>query len=516
MEKNLSKVIILTFIVIMSSMIFAISYFYVNNTYDNFDSEMDKFVQEYYSIKKKTLKKEINTVLDILDYNSTKSDLSKEDLKNYAIGLLNNITFEENKSNYFFVYEIKDINGGDNFAKLIVNPNRPDLVVELISTNYEDIDGKKFREIFLTDIRKTSESFTEYAYKKPDSNEVKHKLSYFKYYEKLNWIIAVGIYTDDVENEIAIKRKDLQKRIKDQVVQNVVLFLMFLSIAILVSIVISQKIDDILKKYENKVRLNSKELEELNQSLENKVKEEIEKNREKEQLLVQKSKFIALGEMISNIAHQWRQPLSELSSILMFIKFKYDINSLDKETMNKKSKEADRVLEYMSHTIDDFRNFFMPKKEKEEFFLINSIEMVMGIISSTLLNYNIKIEISVDENIKIKTILNEYKQVLLNIIGNAKDVLIEKNIENPLIKIIAIEDDKSVVLFIEDNGGGILVEPKSKIFEPYFTTKEDSNGTGLGLYMSKIIVDKNMKGKLKVKNTKQGAKFSISIPKNSL
>jgi signal transduction histidine kinase len=516
MEKNLSKVIILTFIVIMSSMIFAISYFYVNNTYDNFDSEMDKFVQEYYSIKKKTLKKEINTVLDILDYNSTKSDLSKEDLKNYAIGLLNNITFEENKSNYFFVYEIKDINGGDNFAKLIVNPNRPDLVGELISTNYEDIDGKKFREIFLTDIRKTSESFTEYAYKKPDSNEVKHKLSYFKYYEKLNWIIAVGIYTDDVENEIAIKRKDLQKRIKDQVVQNVVLFLMFLSIAILVSIVISQKIDDILKKYENKVRLNSKELEELNQSLENKVKEEIEKNREKEQLLVQKSKFIALGEMISNIAHQWRQPLSELSSILMFIKFKYDINSLDKETMNKKSKEADRVLEYMSHTIDDFRNFFMPKKEKEEFFLINSIEMVMGIISSTLLNYNIKIEISVDENIKIKTFLNEYKQVLLNIIGNAKDVLIEKNIENPLIKIIAIEDDKSVVLFIEDNGGGILVEPKSKIFEPYFTTKEDSNGTGLGLYMSKIIVDKNMKGKLKVKNTKQGAKFSISIPKNSL
>jgi signal transduction histidine kinase len=284
MEKNLSKVIILTFIVIMSSMIFAISYFYVNNTYDNFDSEMDKFVQEYYSIKKKTLKKEINTVLDILDYNSTKSDLSKEDLKNYAIGLLNNITFEENKSNYFFVYEIKDINGGDNFAKLIVNPNRPDLVGELISTNYEDIDGKKFREIFLTDIRKTSESFTEYAYKKPDSNEVKHKLSYFKYYEKLNWIIAVGIYTDDVENEIAIKRKDLQKRIKDQVVQNVVLFLMFLSIAILVSIVISQKIDDILKKYENKVRLNSKELEELNQSLENKVKEEIEKNREKEQI----------------------------------------------------------------------------------------------------------------------------------------------------------------------------------------------------------------------------------------
>jgi signal transduction histidine kinase len=154
----------------------------------------------------------------------------KSGFQQFAIGLLNNITFEENKSNYFFVYEIKDIKGGDNFAKLIVNPNRPDLVGELISTNYEDADGKKFREIFLDDIRKLKESFTEYAYKKPDTNEVKHKLSYFKYYEKLNWIVAVGVYTDDIENEIAVKRKDLQKRIKNQVAQNVILFLMFLSI----------------------------------------------------------------------------------------------------------------------------------------------------------------------------------------------------------------------------------------------------------------------------------------------
>jgi C4-dicarboxylate-specific signal transduction histidine kinase len=137
----------------------------------------------------------------------------------------------------------------------------------------------------------------------------------------------------------------------------------------------------------------------------------------------------------------------------------------------------------------------------------------MNIISSALANYNIKISISINENIKITTYLNEYKQVLLNIINNAKDVLIEKNIENPLIKIHAFEDSNYIVLYIEDNGGGILVEPKGKIFEPYFTTKEDSNGTGIGLYMSKIIVEKNMKGKLKVKNIKNGAQFAIYIPK---
>ena len=173
----------------MSSMISAISYFYVNNTYDDFEIEMDKFVQEYYLNKKKTLKKEINTVLDILNYNVKKSNLNDEELKADAIKLLNNITFEENKSNYFFAYEILNMNGGDNFAKLIVNPNRPDLVGTLISTDYEDANGKKFREIFLKDIREKGESYMEYSYKKPNSNDSKYKLSYLRYYEKGNWII---------------------------------------------------------------------------------------------------------------------------------------------------------------------------------------------------------------------------------------------------------------------------------------------------------------------------------------
>ncbi|MDN5106297.1 cache domain-containing protein [Aliarcobacter butzleri] len=515
MENNLSKSIIFTFIVIMSSMIFAISYFYVNNTYDDFEIQMNKFVEEYYLNKKITLKKEINTIFDILNYNTNKSNLSDEEEKADAIKLLNNVTFEENKSNYFFVYEVKNIQGGDDFAILVVNPNRPDLVGQLISTNYEDADGKKFREEFLKDIRETGESYTQYTYKKPDFNESKHKVSYFKYYEKWNWIISAGIYTDDIENEIEIKRQDLQKKVKNQVAQNIILFLMFLSIAILISIAISQKIDLILINYEKKVKANAKELEELNQSLEEKVKEEIEKNRDKEQLLVQKSKFIALGEMISNIAHQWRQPLSELSSILMFIKFKYSINALDKETMEKKSQEADRVLEFMSHTIDDFRNFFIPKKEKEEFNLLKEVQLVINIISSTLDNYNIKIEINIDKNLKIISYLNEYKQVVLNILNNAKDILIDKDIKNPLIKLTASEDANYVILNIEDNGGGVLVEPKNKIFEPYFSTKENSNGTGIGLYMSKIIVEKNMKGELKVENINKGAKFSIHIPKSS-
>ena len=513
-EKNLSKITIYIFIIIMSSMIFMISYFYVKNTYEDFEIQMQKFVQEYYDEQKKILKKEINIIIDVLNYNITKENVQEKELKEDAIRLLNNISFQESKSNYYFVYDIKNINGGDNFAVQVVNPNRLDLIGKSISTNFKDFNGKKFREEFLANIRKNGESYTTYAYKKPNTNdEIKQKLSYFKFYEEWNWVIAVGIYTDDIEKEIAVKRNALELKVRKQVGQNIVLFIMFLSIAILISIVVSQKIDEVLKKYENKVKTKAKELKELNENLEKRISEEIDKNREKEQLLIQKSRFIALGEMISNIAHQWRQPLSELSSILMYIKFKHSINALDEKTMQIKSTEADVVLEYMSHTIDDFRNFFMPKKEKEEFFLHKVMDSVMTIVSSSLTNENIEVIIDLDKTTKIKTFLNEYEQVVLNIIKNAKDVLIEKEIKNPRIKITAYEETDYVVLFIEDNAGGITVEPKGKIFEPYFTTKDDTHGTGIGLYMSKIIVDKNMKGKLRVRNTKNGAKFGIHVPK---
>lgn len=497
----------------MTSMIMMISYFYVKNTYEEFDNEMDKYVQEHYRSQKVALKKEIDTIIDVIKYNATKNDESESFLKEDTIRLLNNISFDRYRSNYIFVYDIKKLEGGDDFAILLVNPNRLDLVGKLISTNYKDSNGKKFREEFMKDIREKGESYTEYSYRKLDTDIPKQKLSYFKYFPRWNWVIAVGVYVDDIEKEIEKNRENLQRRIQNQVIQNILLFLLFLSFAIVISILVSQKIDDVLKSYQRRVYSKSKALKELNGSLEKKVKEEIEKNREHEQLLVQKSKFIALGEMISNIAHQWRQPLSELSSIMMFIKFKYEMGKLNDEIMEKKAKEAESVLDFMSHTIDDFRNFFIPKKEKEKFTLISALDSVITIVSSSLINNQINLTVCVDDKIELNTYLNEFQQVMLNIIKNAKDVLIEKNIKNPWIKIYTELQKDSIVLFVEDNGGGIVVEPKSKIFEPYFTTKKDSDGTGIGLYMSKIIVDKNMNGRLKVTNAQEGAKFEIILPK---
>jgi len=497
----------------MSAMIFAISYFYVQNTYDDFKKDIQEFAQNYYDEEKKSLKKEVNTIIDILNHNIAKSNLSNEKVKQNTIELIKSINFEEAKSNYFFVYEIKNLKGGDNFATMLINPNRVDIEGRKISTNYEDINGQKFRDKFMEDIRQNGESYLKYSYKKPNTTNIQYKVSYFKYFEKFNWVIALGIYIDDIESKIELKKAILESKIKKQISQNIALFLVFLIVAIIVLFIVSYKINSILKKYEKIVLNYANELEALNTNLEEKIKKQIEENREKEQILIQKSRLIALGEMISNIAHQWRQPLSQLSSIFMFIKLKHDLNLLDSKTMQSKSKEATKVLEYMSQTIDDFRNFFLPKKNKEEFYLYKAINSIMSIISSGLNSSNIIVKINIKKDILVKTFLNQYQQVVLNILTNAKDVLLEKNIPNPTIKIYAKNSEDNTILFIEDNGGGITIKPKSKIFEPYFTTKDKNSGTGIGLYMSKIIVEKNMKGKLKVDNINFGARFAIYIPK---
>ena len=178
----------------MTLMVIAISFFYYKNTQDNFQKQMKEYEKEYYFEVKESLKTKINLISDILDYNLVNLNLDINGQKEYAAQLLNSLKFEQNRSNYFFVYEILDFKGGDNFAKMLVNPNRPDLKGELISSNEEDINGKKFREEFLKNIINSGESYTTYSYKKPNSDGFIEKLSYFKLYSKFNWVIAVGIY----------------------------------------------------------------------------------------------------------------------------------------------------------------------------------------------------------------------------------------------------------------------------------------------------------------------------------
>ncbi|NLM99390.1 MAG: HAMP domain-containing histidine kinase, partial [Campylobacteraceae bacterium] len=230
-------------------------------------------------------------------------------------------------------------------------------------------------------------------------------------------------------------------------------------------------------------------------------------------LLIHKSRFIALGEMVSNIAHQWRQPLSELSVLLMGLKLRYQTDSLDKNMLDKKSEEAEHLIEYMSQTIDDFRNFFAPTKQKIYFNIKKSVDRAINISKAALKHHNILVKVDIKEDVTIFGFENEYEQVLLNLINNAKDALLKKGVETPFIKIELNVTENFIFLSIEDNAGGIEVNPIEKIFEPYFSTKSSAQGTGIGLYMAKLIIEKNMDGVLEVKNGKDGAIFTIGLKK---
>jgi len=255
------------------------------------------------------------------------------------------------------------------------------------------------------------------------------------------------------------------------------------------------------------------ELLKKNKELQKIVQVEIEKNREKDKIMFAQNKMAALGEMLNNISHQWRQPLMELSSL--FIPFEAKLNldiEIEKDELKESIHKLNQITKYMSTTIDDFRNFFATNKEIEEFKLLKQINIAYKLMSASLKANNILLEIIVSNNPTIVGYKNEYTQVLINILNNAKDALIQKKIINPKITIKVKEYNDEIILYIIDNAGGIQVEPIEDIFKPFFTQGK-KNGTGIGLFMSKLIIENNMNGKLLVNNTEYGAEFKIITSK---
>ena len=235
---------------------------------------------------------------------------------------------------------------------------------------------------------------------------------------------------------------------------------------------------------------------------------ELEKQ-QNETILINKSKLASMGEMIGNIAHQWRQPLTHLSYIIMNLKAAYENDKLDKKYLEKKTDEANKQIEFMSHTIDDFRNFFKISKQKEEFSLIECINESINLLNESFKSLDIKLNFNYTENFRIRTYKGEFAQVIFNLLNNAKDEFIKQEIKDAKIIINIIKKEENILIEIIDNAGGISEKIIKKIFEPYFTTKE--KGLGIGLYMSKVIIEKNIGGKLEVENTINGAKFIIYL-----
>ncbi len=226
-----------------------------------------------------------------------------------------------------------------------------------------------------------------------------------------------------------------------------------------------------------------------------------EKQKMQQSLLLQQSRLASMGEMISIIAHQWKQPLNFLSMAHMNLKRMHQ----EHKDSNMLIVEANKQIEYMSNTIDSFRDFYNPSKKKESFSVESALTHVLNISTSALNANNITINCSIESDFKIYGNKNEFEQVLLNLINNAKDALVSKKIENPNITI----QISTNLLSVKDNAGGISKEIIHRIFDPYFSTKKNSDG--IGLYISKMIIEQELEGKLSVKSNKEGTTFLIQF-----
>jgi two-component system, NtrC family, C4-dicarboxylate transport sensor histidine kinase DctB len=269
-----------------------------------------------------------------------------------------------------------------------------------------------------------------------------------------------------------------------------------------------------LQRSREKLQQQHEELERTYHELEEETAQRLEALEElsqKERLLLQQSRLAALGEMISNIAHQWRQPLNELGLIVQELPMMYDQGKFDRDYLKGSVAKFMKVLNHTSKTIDDFRNFFKPDKAKIPFQVRGAVEQTLSLIEESFKNLQIKVAVEVDGDPVITGHPNEFAQVILNILFNARDAFLDRNVENRELYIrIFSEGEKSVVL-IGDNAGGIPPQIMERIFDPYFTTRGPDKGTGIGLYMSKIIIEKNIPGKLTARNTDKGAEFRIEV-----
>ena len=265
------------------------------------------------------------------------------------------------------------------------------------------------------------------------------------------------------------------------------------------------------KMAEDLLRESERQYRELSEALEQRVMEAVDELRQKDKILILQGRQAVMGEMLSNIAHQWRQPLNLLALQVQDLQMTQKSAVLTEEYVEKSVGNSMRIIREMSRTIDDFRYFFMPDKEKLEFRISEPLARALSLLEGSFKLHGIRVEVDQTGDPAITGYLGEFIQVLLNILINAREALAARNPPNPFIRITLLSKAGRPVVSIADNAGGIPEEIKDRIFEPYFTTKGPEQGTGIGLFMCKTIIEKSMKGVLSVHNTEEGAEFIIEL-----
>lgn len=403
-------------------------------------------------------------------------DEIEEDIKKDTLNWISDIQY--GKSYDFYVAELFDINGGKNFAKILFNPkNQVENENGFLSDDYKDFNKIEYRKIYLEDLRKNKESFIEYKIKNPNTDQYSNNLLYMSLDKDWNWIIYQGVFLDKLYKKIEDIVKIKDKKINDIIVNSLLISFILAFIISVIIYLISEKLKTMLNMYKDKELESSK-------------------------LLANQTKMIALTEMMGNIAHQWRQPLSVISTLASGTKTQMEFKIIKKVDIEKNLSLIVEQSQFLSKTIDNFRNFGTSNQEKDTIYFSEILDKAISLVEPILKNASIKIIKDYELDSKIYGNKNELIQSFFNVLNNSKEIFIEKDIpiENRYIFIRTQKIDNLFKIIIIDTAGGISQENKAKIFEPYFTTKHKSLGKGLSLALTYRIIVDHHNGKIEVIN----------------
>jgi len=667
---NLILIIPIISIILFTPFFLFLMKYNINNSLHN-HLELDK--KAHIEQEKQKSKNRVEHIFRYINFVKIKY---KNDLKKQKELTIDYIKHIQDINHYIFVLNEVDLNGGDRFARMLINPNKKKILGKYLTDEIKDSKGKQFRKEFLKEIRKNGDSFVDYYYKHPNEKEDIKKTSYFKYQKDFRWIIATGVYYNDIEDNYILKMDYFSKELFDNINKNIIIsslliipliFLLYFfmrqikyrieqkdkkleylnQVYTLLNVLqsnliktsnlnefgnifepIIKKLDvsrlyifhnytknnkiytsqifefnsgDVKPQYNNPELQNvdykefglqrwldsfknkdyiegivknfpkiekdilepqdiksilvipiyyNKELwgfigfddckkdrewssiekfvlktiangytnilekEDYTKNLQIEVEQQIKNIKQKDEIIMQQSKLTSMGEMITNIAHQWRQPLNNINLLCITAVQKYRYNELDDKFIDKFEKKTDDMIQKMSSIIDDFRRFFSPNRSKEIFLPKDAIRNALVMAEASLNNNFIDINQSYNVSTEIKNYKNELEQIVLNLILNSTEAFVKNSIENRKIFINTYEKDKEIFIEIIDNAGGIEQNIMAKIFDPYFTTKFQNQGTGIGLYMSKVMVEQHIRGSINIDNFEDGVKATITIPKD--
>jgi two-component system NtrC family sensor kinase len=405
-------------------------------------------------------------------------DVVESQIKKDLINRLLNI--QENGNKHLILMDLHKINGGDDFATLLLNYIKPDEEGKKVSDSYQDINGKEFRKEYLQVIREKGEGYIKFWYKNPDNKETKPKMQYFYLQKDWNWIISNGFYFDDLEKQIVEIEESLIAYTNKTIYKTFLIVALLSLVLIIVAILISIKIDKTIKNYTNEI------IEYKNEAI------------VREQLIMQQSKMAIMGEMMESIAHQWKQPLSVISMLAVNTQLDIELDAVKNDELSKNIIDITNQTQHLSQTIDDFRSFFKEEKVKKVFNIKNVFDKTINLLVSKFKNNNIKIIMNIDD-IQINGFSNELVQVFMNILNNAIDELVLQDTQR-MIFVDIHKINEEVIIKIKDNAGGIPKEVLPKLFESHFTTKQERDGTGIGLHMTEKIIKNSFIGTIEAKN----------------